>query len=58
MRGATDPVGPVIRVYERGKSFPKKEHNAVEDLIDRFDGDQSIQARCREIRQAAAELLE
>ena len=54
---ALHPVGPVLRVYERGSSFMKREHNAVEDLIDRFHGDAYVQVLCRDIRQAAAEHL-
>ena len=46
-----------LRVYERGNSLPKKDRE-VDDLIDRFHSDPVVQARCRQIRQAAAEYLE
>ena len=55
---APHPESPSIRVYERGSSFSRRERSEIDDLIERFHSDRAVQARCREIRQAAAELLE
>ena len=54
---APHPEVRYIRVYERGSSFSRREHPEVDDLLDRFHSDRRVQARCRDIRQVAAEHL-
>ena len=54
---APHPELGYIRVYERGGSFVRREHSEVDELIERFHSDRRVQARCRDIRQVAAEHL-